>query len=235
MQWALGSAGIQASGLKASFGTMGKHLNAGNAAAAGVLSARLAQADFTGAPDVIESPQGFAFAHNPAATDFDATRAGASLGERLAVERIMYKLHAACGGTHSAINGIRAIRAPRPFTIDEVDVVELRVCDKLLQICCIPEPQTGPEGMFSIRYAATLALMDRDTGPRSFSDEAVRDAVVVAARARVRLNPTRDIPSITTPTEVTVRLTNGEVLDADSARLTLANLQLTMLQPIHID
>jgi 2-methylcitrate dehydratase PrpD len=214
LQQALGIAGTQAAGLKASFGTMGKHLNAGNAAAVGVLSARLAQAGFTGAADVIEHVQGFAVAHNGAPSDFDPTRPGASLGDRLAVESVMFKLHAACGGTHSAINGIRAIKARRPFTLDEVEAVELVVSDKLPQVCGIDAPTTGVEGMFSIRYAASLALMDRDTGPGAFTDAQVRDPELIPARERVKVIPVARIATTGKPTEVTVRLKGGETHEA---------------------
>jgi 2-methylcitrate dehydratase PrpD len=208
---ALGLAGTQAAGLKASFGTMGKHLNAGNAAAVGVLSARLAEAGFTGATDVIEHSQGFAAAHNSAASDYDPSRPGAARFERLAVQQVMFKLHAACGGTHSAINGIRDIKRRRPFGIEEVEAVELVVSDKLPQVCGIAEPTCGTEGMFSIRYATSLALLDRETGPQSFTDEQVRDPALIAARAPVKVIPVARIASTGKPTEVTVRLRGGEV------------------------
>ncbi len=214
LQWALGSAGTQAAGLKASFGTMGKHLNAGNAAAVGVLSARLAQAGFTGATDVIEAGQGFAIAHNESATDFDATRAGTALGDTLAVEQIKFKPHAACGGTHSAIEGVREIKSRRPFLSDEVDEVVLTVSDQLPDICGIPEPRTGLEGMFSVRHAVSLVLDDRTTGPSSFTDERVNEQRLVELRQRVRVNPVARIPNVREAAEVTVRLKGGEVLQA---------------------
>jgi 2-methylcitrate dehydratase PrpD len=214
LQQALGIAGTQAAGLRASFGTMSKHLNAGNAAAIGVLSARLAEAGFTGALDVIESPLGFAIAHNNVAGDFDPSRRGASLQDRLAVEQIMFKSHAACGGTHSAIDGIRALKKQRWFSSADVLDVELVVSDQLPEVCGIPEPASGTEGMFSIAHATSLALADRPTGPASFTDEQVRDPELVALRRRVRVTPVSRIPHPSSPAEVTVRLTTGEVLQA---------------------
>lgn len=58
---ALGLAGTQASGLLESdhSGSMAKHLHAGKAAQAGILSALLAEKDFTGAKSIIEGKQGF--------------------------------------------------------------------------------------------------------------------------------------------------------------------------------
>ena len=214
LQQALAIAGTQAAGLRASFGTMSKHLNAGNAAAVGVLSARLAEAGFTGATDVIESPLGFAAAHNSVAADFDPSRPGTSLRERLAVEQIMFKWHAACGGTHSAIDGIRALKRRSWFSGADVARVELMVSDQLPDVCGIPEPTTGTEGMFSIAHAVSLALADRPTGPASFTDEQVRDPELIALRRLVRLVPVARIPHPSAPAEVTVRLADGEVLHA---------------------
>ncbi|KHK88967.1 MmgE/PrpD family protein [Novosphingobium malaysiense] len=208
---ALGIAGTQASGLRSSFGTMGKHLNAGNAAAVGVLSARLCEAGFTGPRDVIESPLGFASAVNPSPDAFDPTRPSVASGERQGVEEIIFKLHAACGGTHSSIDGIRSIRAKRPFSLDEVEVVELVVPELTPGVCGIEDPKTGLEGMFSIKYCAALALADRDTGTDSFTDELVMDPLLVAARGLVQVKPEARLFHMSHPSEVTLRLKNGEV------------------------
>ncbi|MFC3173718.1 MmgE/PrpD family protein [Novosphingobium bradum] len=208
---ALGIAGTQAAGLKASFGTMCKHLNAGNAASVGVVSARLAQAGYTGAADVLESPQGFVRSHNGVWEEFDPER---PRDARLAVEKVMFKFHAACGGTHSAINGIRQIRARRPFTADEVEEIDLLCSVQMPTVCGIPEPVTGVEAMFSIRYAATLALLDRATGPSAFTDEAVKDPELIARRALIKVRTTPDKLTTGAPTDVTVRLKSGEELTA---------------------
>lgn len=204
---ALGIAGTQAAGLKASFGTMSKHLNAGHAAAVGVLSAFLAKEGFTGAEDIFEGAQGFVVTHNNKPEEFDPARRDTS---RLGIETVMFKYHAACGGTHSTINGINAIKAKRPFTIDEVAKVDLVVSSQLMDVCAIPEPQTGVEGMFSVRHAAALALTDRSTGPSSFTDTSVREQDLIAARGLVNVLPTPRIPTTGSPTEVTVHLKNGE-------------------------
>ena len=68
--------------------------------------------------------------------------------------------------------------------------------------------------MFSIRYAATLALTDSTTGPSAFTDEMVRRPAMVALRERVRVTPVSRIPSTGSPTEVKVRLKSGETLEA---------------------
>ncbi|HKQ83361.1 MAG TPA: MmgE/PrpD family protein [Steroidobacteraceae bacterium] len=211
---ALGIAGTQASGLRASFGTMCKHMNAGNAAAVGVLSARLAQGGFTGPDNVLEAPHGFANAFNSSPADFDANRPRGFLEDRLAVEEIIFKLHAACGGTHSAIDGIRALRARRPFSIGDVAAVELFVPALLPGVCGIIGPKTGLEGMFSIHYTVGLALLNRDVGPAAFTDERVHDPVVVEAQKLVKYTVTDRIAHMANPIEVVLKLKSGETLTA---------------------
>lgn len=211
---ALGIAGTQAAGLRASFGTMCKHVNAGNAAAIGVLAARLAQGGFTGAHDVLEAPHGFAHAMNSSPADLDPGRPRAFLQERLAIEQNIFKLHAACGGTHSAIEGIRAIRARHPFSIAEVAGVELFVPALLPGVCGIIGPKTGLQGMFSIHYAVALTLLGLSTGPEAFTDERVSDPAAIEAQKLVKYTVTDRIAHLAHPTEVAIKLKSGETLTA---------------------
>lgn len=216
---ALGVAGTQAAGLKASFGTMAKHLNAGNAAAVGVLSAMLAREGFTGAEDIFEGPQGLVVSHNGDLAAFDPSRRGDG---RLGIETVMFKFHAACGGTHSAINGINGIKAKRPFSFGDVERVDIAVPQAAMTVCGIAEPVNGVEAMFSIAHAASLAIMDRPTGPSSFTDASPHDPALIAARRLVHIHPTPRLPTPGSANEVTVRLKSGEVHEACVSALIVA-------------
>jgi 2-methylcitrate dehydratase PrpD len=218
--YALGIAGTQSSGLRASFGTMAKHLNAGNAAAIGVLSARLAQAGYTGATNVLEAPQGFAATHNSGPADFDPAAPGTSLGERLAVEQILFKPHAMCGAAHSAIDGIRLLKERHPFTAADVEEAEIVVSSQHMEVCGHLEPRTSTEGMFSVRYGAALALAGSGTGPAAFTEERIADPAMTAVRDLVRITPDARVPNMDAPTEVRVQLAGGEVLSACVNSLT---------------
>lgn len=208
MRHALGLAATQAAGLKVSFGTMGKHLNAAKAGVNGLLAADLAARGFTGGLDAIEGEQGFAASHS---AEFDPERAVREYGDGGAIRSSTFKQHACCGGTHSAIETVRAIHARRPFEPDEVEAVELTVNEFVPKMCGVAEPRSGLEGKFSIRYATALALAGRSTGPDAFTDEAVSDPAVGALRRRVTVtvSPT-SVPA--DPTGVLIRLSSGEVL-----------------------
>jgi 2-methylcitrate dehydratase PrpD len=223
LERALGLAATQAAGLKASFGTMGKHLNAAKAATNGLLAARLAKEGFTGATDAIESGQGFEAAHNTSPTDFDPSRLDGE--DRLGVERIMFKRYASCGGTHATIDSITRLRAQRPFAVEDVDHVELIVSDQVPDMCGIPEPTTGLEGKFSVRHTAALALSGVGAGASAFTDERVTDPAMVALRKRVEVVPVSRLRLL--ETEVNVRLKGGEVLSsASNLYVTVEDAQL---------
>ena len=211
LERAYGLAATQAAGLKLSFGTMGKHLNAGKAAVNGMLAAQLAAKGFTAPLGAIEGRQGFEWTHS---TSFDPSRPQEVMGDRLAIESILFKRHACCHGTHSTIDGIAQIRARRAFSDDDIADVRLIVSDKMLDICCIAEPATGLEGKFSVRHAASVALAGFRAGSDAFTDERVRDPRLVALRKRIEVDPRPD-RALVGPTKVVVNLTSGEHLEAE--------------------
>jgi 2-methylcitrate dehydratase PrpD len=205
---ALGLAATQAAGLKVSFGSMAKHLNAGKAAANGLLAAELAAVGFTAGEEALEGDQGFVRAHGDI-DDFDPSRADQVLGDRHAVTALMFKVHAACGGTHATIESItRAVSDP-PVDVAEIERVDVTVSADLMGMCDIPEPQTGLEGKFSLRHAAALALRRASTGTSGFTDEAVTDPANRAARALVHITASPRL-AVDGPAEVVLRLSSGE-------------------------
>lgn len=204
-------AATQAAGLRRTFGTMAKHLNAAKAASNGMLAAQLAAKGFSAPTDGIEGRQGFIWTHS---TTFDPSRPEQLMGKRLAIESILFKRHASCHGTHSSINGVAKLRAQHEFAENEIARVRLFVPEKVTDICCISDPVSGLEGKFSVRHAASVALAGLDTGPAGFSDESVHDARLVALRELVTVCPEADRP-MTAPTRVQITLLNGDVLEAE--------------------
>jgi 2-methylcitrate dehydratase PrpD len=205
---ALGLAATQAAGLKVSFGTMAKHLNAGKAAANGLLAAELAAAGFTAGEDAIEGLQGFVRTHGDI-DDFDPHRADQALGHRHAVTQLLFKVHAACGGTHATIDSITRAVGDAPIDLAGIERVDVTVSSDLLGMCGIPEPRTGLEGKFSLRHAAALALRRASTGPSGFTDDAVGDPANRQARALVHVTASPRLAA-DGPAEVVMRLRNGE-------------------------
>ncbi len=161
---AFGLAGSQASGLKINFGTMTKPFHAGHAAERGALAARLALRGFTARPEVVEGKQGMA----------EATSSGAELRwdrfdrfeDEWLIEETLFKYHAACYLTHSAIESVHLLKQElgRPIVAtDEVEQAVVTVHPGNLDVCGIPRPTTGLEAKFSLTATTSLALLGENT------------------------------------------------------------------------
>jgi 2-methylcitrate dehydratase PrpD len=202
---AYGLAGSQAAGLKAQFGTMAKSLHAGRAAEAGLTSALWAQAGMTARPDILERPLGFI------ATQTDGAPAEGVRWSGHALDRNLFKHHAACFGTHGTLEAVGALRREglRP---DQVGAIRLKVDAGADAMCNIAAPRTGLEAKFSLRFNAVLALHGADTSDSATYADAVvlrPDLEVSRAVTTVELAPPGWPEDVT---EVTVTTLAGETL-----------------------
>jgi 2-methylcitrate dehydratase PrpD len=182
-QWShsLGIAGSQAAGLKSMFGTMAKPLQVGAASENGLRAALLARRGVTAHPDVLGVAQGFRDTQSDAAV----LPSGWSEGG-LAITEVLFKHHAACYMTHSAIEGVRSMRE-LGVTPDRVESVLLQVPPGHLKVCNIQNPSTPLEGKFSLRFTAAIALVTGDLTERAFTAESLSDPHVVELMDRVHV------------------------------------------------
>lgn len=155
MRAALGLCSTRASGLKSQFGTMGKPLNAGYAAANGVEAAQLALLGMTSCEDGLQGNQGFIPTHSDAPTN-----SFAPLGEWLFPD-ISYKFHACCHGTHAMIEALLGIA---PLDPTKIERIEIFTAPRWLSVCNIENPTTGLEVKFSYRWLAAMVLTGKETG-----------------------------------------------------------------------
>jgi 2-methylcitrate dehydratase PrpD len=203
---ALGIAATRAAGLKASFGTSCKPLQCGNAASNGVLAALLAKSGFDGPADVLEHRQGFGATHGeklnvdaalgiPAMVRDFSERPQVGSGEDGYHLRFnLFKFHAACYETHSAIECALDLArqiADNPGTIKSIRLLANRHCD---DICNILTPATALESKFSMRLAATFGLFGIPTAdPDSFNAENATNPEIVALRDKISVELVDDI------------------------------------------
>ncbi|MGR3527431.1 MAG: MmgE/PrpD family protein [Paracoccaceae bacterium] len=186
---ALGLAATQASGLKAMFGTMAKPFHAGNAAANGIMAARLAQRGFTARQGGLEHAQGFGSAMSDDsrfdAKDFSETPNGAPAWE---ITGNLFKYHAACYLTHSTIEALARLRQRHEIVPNDVESIALYVPETHQSVCDVTEPKTGLDIKFSIRHLAALALTGANTADLSlYSDRTAKDEQLSALRSRTKL------------------------------------------------
>jgi len=188
---------------------MCKPLHAGRASADGLQAAQLAARGFTSRADAIECTQGFIATHGGTAS-LEAVLAAPDGGWHL--RHNLFKFHAACYGTHAAIEAARQLRLQHALQPEDVIHVTVRAGAASEGVCNLAEPRTGLEAKFSLRHTVAMALAGIDTaGLDGFSDEAVRAPEVVALRGRVQVLLAPQCPGLTL-SEVVIETQDGAVL-----------------------
>jgi 2-methylcitrate dehydratase PrpD len=185
MTMALGLAGMQAAGLKSMFGTMAKPLQAGKAAANGVLAARLAKRGFTAHSDVLDVAQGFIDTHGRSypSTEIRLTPPGDTILDTL------FKYHAACYLTHSTIEAITQLRTTHALSPTDIAAIDIHVAPGHLKVCNITAPKTGLEVKFSLRHVGALAAFGADTAAiETYSDATATNPTLSAFRDKVQVH-----------------------------------------------
>jgi 2-methylcitrate dehydratase PrpD len=197
---ALGNAGSMASGIieYLAEGAWTKRLHAGWAAQAGIRAALLGRAGFSGPRTVFEGVHGFfhAFAHTTAG-DFAAI--AGDFGTRWVMETLAFKPYPCGTMTHPYIDCARRL-AKR---VRAEDVIEM-VCDvgegtvhRLWEpLAAKQRPKNGYAGKFSTPYCIATGFVRGNVALSDFSEDAVRDAAVLAlaAKVRYRIDPQNPYP-----------------------------------------
>jgi 2-methylcitrate dehydratase PrpD len=168
---ALALAVLRASGTRGAFGSDGKAIQVGLAAAAGVQAALLARAGASVDRRAIDGPVGFEAV-------LGATWAGAGV-HTPAIGRNWIKLHPSCLGTHSPIDAASLLREAGGDL--DAAAVEVRVHPLARRAAHLDEVEDGLAAKFSIPYCVAHTLMH---GPPRVRDFARVDPVV-AERARL--------------------------------------------------
>jgi 2-methylcitrate dehydratase PrpD len=207
MVWALGIAATQSSGLREMFGTMCKPFHPGNAAKNGLMSALLAEKNFTSSNRGIEAPRGFA---HVLSTKFDPSEIIDGLGSTFEIDLNTYKPFACGIVIHPIIDACVQLRNEHKLTGDEIESVLAKVHPLVLELTGKKTPQTGLEGKFSVYHSAAAGFIYGAAGEREYSDAVVRDAKVVALRDKV--TAVVDSTMHEDQTLVEVRLKDGRTL-----------------------
>jgi 2-methylcitrate dehydratase PrpD len=160
---------LRAGGLRAAFGSDGKSLQVGMAAAAGVQAARLASRGAVISADVMDAPDGFAAAFG-ARTDDDG---------RPAVDENWIKPWPCCLMSHSAVEA-----ATRADLSDHAQI-EVVVHPVARRAAAYDEVADGLQAKFSIPYLVAFVARRGEPEPASF--DGVDPAVQALARERVRV------------------------------------------------
>ena len=214
MQHAFGSAGTQSAGLWEFLRTAAdsKQLHTAHAAAAGLMSAYLANDGFTGAAQILEGPQGMAAGMS---SDADPARLTDQLGSRWATAETSFKFHASCRHTHPAADALLQVMQAHQLTSADLAVVVTHVHQGAIDVLGpVVDPATVHQSKFSMGTVLALVARFGHAGlqefDQHFGDDATRSLcqrIVMVLDAEVdAAYPRRWIG------KVTVTTTDGRVL-----------------------
>ncbi len=208
-------AASEASGLKESFGTMVKPLQAGLAGRNGVLAALLADTGFTASEHAIDGSQGLLVAMQSRRETIGDGVAALGHAWEIIDGGITVKLYPSCAGTHPTIDTLIDLRAEYRFTPDDVEAVEVLVDSVTPTVLIHDRPTSGLEGKFSMHFCAAAAVAYGRVNIQTF-ESCLSDPVIHALLPRItmRVDPGVgvDQPPLTEAV-VRVRLRQGASLE----------------------
>jgi 2-methylcitrate dehydratase PrpD len=173
--FALGLAATRASGLKAQFGTMGKPMNAGLAASAGVEAALWARRGLVSTPDALAA---FADTHHGEAQIAAFDR----LGQDWRFRRVSHKFHACCHGLHAALE------AAAGLSDAQIKCLAVRTHPRWMSVCNQRDPKTGLGMKFSYKAALAAKLHGHDTASLdTYSDALAASGVLDDTRGKIQV------------------------------------------------
>lgn len=215
MAVAYGIAASQAAGLKANFGTMCKPMHAGKACQNGLFAASMARRGWTSNPEILECVQGFGDTQTNA---FTPEMALDGLGERFLTRGMLFKYHAACYGTHAAIEAARDVRNNHKVSPEDIESIELHVPSGYLKMCNIHEPRTGLEGKFSLRFTTAMGLLGEDTSSmNNYSVEKCSHPAIIAIRDRIKVVANDDLENDHAVADIRLTKKDGLVIHQKGA------------------
>ena len=176
MQYAIGTAAAEASGMRTMIGNMLNPFHLGKAARNGVVAGRLVEAGFTANPDVLEIGWGFCEVFNGAGNfDLAAMTAGLGAPYDLVDPGLVIKVYPCCGLVHSALDGVLDLVARHQIRPEQVRQVTVAVHELVPKTMRFDRPSTGYEAKFSTPFCVATALAEGSVRLSHFTDERARD------------------------------------------------------------
>lgn len=180
--YALGIAGTQASGLVEMLGTMTKLFHPGKAGQNGLWAAMLASRGIESSRRILESDRGFARLY---ARESDLSLVSREWGSSWELSKIAFKPYACGIVLHPIVDA--CIELGRKVPDSEVAALEIIVNPYVTTLTDKPNPSSGLEAKYSVRYVAALAFHDGDASVEQFTDARAFAPEIVALVDRVSI------------------------------------------------
>lgn len=230
---ALGIAGSSAGGLLEcrNTGASTTQVHPGQAAAGGIMAARLAAAGASGPDTVFEGEFGFYRVYADCALSPHRILGG--LGERWEVLRVVPKAYPCAQLIHTSLNaGARAVEhmAEAGLGADAIESVKVAVPKEALRMVGAPDnayPRTPQEAKHSLAWSLAAMLTDGSVGVDTYSEGCTRRPQLGRLAQRVRFVQVRgDGPPATAPGRLTLRFKGGRQLRVEAGAVALSDTAL---------
>ena len=131
---------------------------------------------------------------------------------------MLFKYHAACYGTHAAIEAARDVRNNHKVSPEDIESIELHVPSGYLKMCNIHEPRTGLEGKFSLRFTTAMGLLGEDTSSmNNYSVEKCSHPAIIAIRDRIKVVANDDLENDHAVADIRLTKKDGLVIHQKGA------------------
>jgi len=195
-QHALGIVGSQAGGLMAAQeGAMVKRLHSGRAAQSGIYSARLAQRDFTGVPDVLEAAYGgYLSCYSDAP---QARRLTDGLGSTWETLNVGYKPHASVTSIHTALDGLAEIMRENRLSAPDIERVETGLSPMTHLHCAWEYKAQGvTAAQMNLYYGLAVIALDGVAFTEQYRESRLNDPRIFGFIDRVDATVDREIETL---------------------------------------
>lgn len=224
---ALAIAASQAGGLRENFGTMTKPFHAGRAAEAGIIAADLADAGWTAAEGILESPRGFFQAHGGG---FSLEALSGRLGNpwTFADPGVSIKPHPSGSLTHPGMTRMMELILEHDIRADEVEQVNVGTNHNMPNALIHHRPTDELQAKFSMEFCMAILLLRRRGGLAEFTDEVVNrpDVQEMIRRVEFGVHPEAEAAGYDKMTTIIdIRLRDGRTISgrADFGKGSPAN------------
>jgi len=193
---ALGIAGTQAAGLMAAqYGAMVKRMHAGRSSQSGLYGALLAQAGFTGIPDVFESEYGgFCTTFSRSQDRFKLAELTAGFGSTWQTMGVALKFYSCVGSNHTTLDALREMRSERAFGAKDVKKIVVHASQVTVDHAGWKyRPQGLASAQMNLPFCAATLLLEGDCFVDQFSDAVVSDSRRMALAEKIEVRPDSQI------------------------------------------
>ena len=195
-------------------GSYTKRLHAGSASSAGVTSALLAEAGYTGPKSILEGPRGFFHAYCDGATPSMVMQPS----EGFEIEAVSFKPHACCRFNQAGIDAVLALFSANELDYRQVDAIDVELARTPYEIVGQPDevkfnPQNAVDGQFSAPYSIAIAAIEKQAFLKEYTDTSVKrpDVATLMKKIHIHHNPELDhyFPE-SFPTRVAITMEGGK-------------------------